>query len=340
MFEWQQHPHSRLNPLTGEWVLVSPQRTARPWQGEIERAEHPAPLPYDPACYLCPGNERAGGHRNPRYEHTFVFTNDFPALVPETPPSHFDESGLQVAEAEPGITRVLCFSPIHDLTLARMETAAIVNVVDEWRAQNAELASMPLVNYVQIFENRGQMMGASNPHPHCQIWASHRIPNEISKEQASQRAWMKSKSTCLLCDYLALEKSSERVVAANAGFTALVPFWAVWPFEILIISARHFGNLADLTARDRDDLADILKRVTTRYDNLFESPCPYSMGFHQAPSDAENHDEWHFHAHFLPPVLRSATIRKFMVGYELLAMPQRDITPESAAARLRECHSE
>jgi UDPglucose--hexose-1-phosphate uridylyltransferase len=336
MFEWQQRPHARLNPLTGEWVLVSPQRTARPWQGEIERVQHSPPLSYDPACYLCPGNERAGGHRNPPYQDTFVFTNDFPALVPDTPPGRFGDSELRVAEAEPGITRVVCFSPIHDLTLSRMTTAAIGNVVAEWCAQNRELGSMPLVNYVQIFENRGQTMGASNPHPHCQIWASHRIPNEIAKEQASQRGWMKSKSTCLLCDYLALENNSERVVTANAGFVALVPFWAVWPFEILIVGRRHAGEISGLNAGERAELADILKRVTTRYDNLFESPCPYSMGFHQSPSDSEKHDEWHLHAHFLPPVLRSAAIRKFMVGYELLAMPQRDITPEEAAARLRE----
>jgi UDPglucose--hexose-1-phosphate uridylyltransferase len=335
MLEWQTHPHSRLNLLTGEWVLVSPQRTERPWQGEVERPENESTAAWDPACYLCPGNQRAGGQCNPSYTETFAFDNDFPALRPDTPLDRMNESGLRIAEAEPGIARVLCFSPVHDLTLARMQQTAIVRVVDAWRIQNQELGGLPPVNYVQIFENRGQMMGASNPHPHCQIWASHRIPNEIVKEQTSQQKWMAAHGTCLLCDYLALEKSSERVVCENAEFLALVPFWAVWPFETLILSRRHISGLAGLRPEECAALADILKQVTTRYDNLFESPCPYTMGFHQSPCDGNPHEEWHLHAHFLPPVLRSARIRKFMVGYELLAMPQRDVTPEAAAERLR-----
>jgi UDPglucose--hexose-1-phosphate uridylyltransferase len=335
MLEFQERPHSRFNLLTGEWVLVSPQRTQRPWQGQVERAEKPESIVYDPACYLCPGNLRAGNHRNPPYTGTFAFDNDFPVMVPGTPLQRSDEMGLRVAETEPGMARVLCFSPVHDLTLARMDTSAIGGVIEAWHDQNAQLGAVPLVNYVQIFENRGQMMGASNPHPHCQIWASHRIPNEIQKEQVSQENWLQSRGRCLLCDYLAIERSGERIVTENNGFVALVPFWAVWPFETLIVARRHVAGLGDLRADECADLADILKRVTTRYDNLFQSPCPYSMGFHQCPADGNEHEAWHLHAHFLPPVLRSATVRKHMVGYELLAMPQRDITPETAAAQLR-----
>lgn len=328
-----------MNPLTGEWVLVSPQRTERPWQGKIERPETPAPLRYDPDCYLCPGNPRAGGQRNPPYTGTFAFDNDFPALVPDTPVARFDDAGLRVAESEPGITRVLCFSPDHDLTLARMEIAGIESVINAWQRENAELGARPMLNYVQIFENRGAMMGASNPHPHCQIWANHRLPGEIVKEQAAQEEWLKQRASCLLCDYLSREEPGERVVCGNASFVTLVPFWALWPFETLVIARRHFPNLGDLTADERRDLAAILKETLTRYDNLFESPCPYSMGFHQCPCDGKPHGAWHFHAHFYPPVLRSATVRKFMVGYELLAMPQRDITAESAAKRLRSLSS-
>jgi UDPglucose--hexose-1-phosphate uridylyltransferase len=335
MLEWQERPHSRFNPLTGDWVLVSPQRTQRPWQGQVDSAEEPKPIAYDPECYLCPGNLRAGGNRNPLYTATFAFDNDFPALVPGTALVRSDEMGLRVAEAEPGVARVLCFSPVHNLTIARMEAPAIGVVIDAWRDQNEQLSALPIVNYVQIFENRGQMMGASNPHPHCQIWASHRIPDEIRKEQTSQQDWFNRNGRCLLCDYLTLERSGERIVAANSGFVAMVPFWAVWPFETLVIANRHVSNLGELRPDECAELADILKQVATRYDNLFESPCPYSMGFHQCPSDGKAHQAWHLHAHFLPPVLRSATIRKFMVGYELLAMPQRDLTPEAAAERLR-----
>jgi UDPglucose--hexose-1-phosphate uridylyltransferase len=334
LLEWQGRPHCRLNPLTGEWVLVSPQRTERPWQGQTEAVTAPAPV-YDPSCYLCPGNERAGGHRNPPYTGTFAFENDYPALLADTPESHWERAGLMVAEGERGVCRVLCFSPRHDLTVARMPVPEIQEVIAAWRHEDAELSALPFVRYVQIFENRGQMMGASNPHPHCQIWANQRIPNEITKEQKAQQDWFSQRKHCLLCEYLALEEAGERLVAANAGFVAVVPFWALWPFETMVIARRHVGAMAELSEVECAELADILKQVTTRYDNLFRTSCPYSMGFHQRPLQIAETDGWHFHAHYYPPVLRSATIRKFMVGYEMLAMPQRDITPEAAAERLR-----
>jgi UDPglucose--hexose-1-phosphate uridylyltransferase len=330
-------PHRRLNPLTGDWVLVSPHRTQRPWQGQTEKRAAVPAVSYDPNCYLCPGNERAGGQRNPKYESTFVFTNDFAALVPSTPPVRYETGKLLVAEGEAGTCRVVCFSPRHDLTLARMSVPEIKNVVDLWATQFAELGADPRINYVQIFENRGEIMGCSNPHPHCQIWTNETIPNEPRKEQQHQLAYAGAHNSCLLCDYLALEKKEgTRIVCENEDFVALVPFWAVWPFETLLLAKSHVRDLTALSDTAHTGLADILKRLTTRYDNLFEISFPYSMGFHQAPAHAEPHTEWHLHAHFYPPLLRSATIRKFMVGYELLATPQRDITPELAAQRLRD----
>jgi UDPglucose--hexose-1-phosphate uridylyltransferase len=330
------HPHRRLNPLTGEWVVVSPQRTDRPWQGQVERAPAPAVVAYDPGCYLCPGNARAGGVRNPEYEATLVFDNDFAALRPETPAGQSDEGGLLVAAPERGVCRVVCFTPHHGLALARLEPAAIRRVVDAWVDQTRELGARSEIRAVQIFENRGEMMGASNPHPHCQIWASESLPNELAKETASQQAYAARRQGCLLCDYLAIERRrGERMVCENEMFVALVPFWAVWPFETLVLPVRHRGGLDELPAEERDGLADILKRLTTRYDNLFEAPFPYTMGFHQRPSDGEAHPHFHCHAHFYPPLLRSATVRKFMVGFEMLGSPQRDITPEAAAVRLR-----
>jgi UDPglucose--hexose-1-phosphate uridylyltransferase len=337
MFDWQQRPHRRLNPLTGEWLLVSPHRATRPWQGQEEPQQAPDLRPYDPNCYLCPGNRRAGGVRNPRYRATFVFDNDFAALEPATPPGRFNRGGLLRAEAEPGVCRVVCFSPNHQLTLARMARASVRKVVDAWAQQYAELGANPAIRYVLIFENRGAMMGCSNPHPHGQIWASHRLPNEPAKEQAAQAAWRARRGACLLCEYSSREAQARvRMVEQNAGFRAMVPFWAVWPFEILLVSRRHYSGIDRLPPAARDQLADILKRVTARYDRLFGVPFPYTMGFHQRPTDGREHPEWHLHAHFYPPLLRSATVRKFMVGYEMLAEPQRDLTPEEAAKKLRQ----
>ncbi len=329
-------PHRRWNPLLQDWVLVSPHRTDRPWQGQTETPTTPAALQYDPQCYLCPGNVRAGGHQTPVYDSTFVFENDFAALKMDVTPETRDEDGLLVAESEPGLCRVICFSPRHDLTLAKMDVPAIRKVVDVWAEQVEELEGRPEIHYVQIFENRGPMMGASNPHPHGQIWATHSLPNEITAELAGQRAYLDRYQRSLLPAYLELElKAEERIVVANDHFVALVPYWAVWPFETMILPRQTVARLPELDAAGRDGLADILKQLTAGYDAVFDVSFPYSMGIHGAPADGEAHPEWQMHFHFYPPLLRSATVRKFMVGFELLASPQRDITPESAAETLR-----
>jgi UDPglucose--hexose-1-phosphate uridylyltransferase len=330
--------HRRYNPLLREWVLVSPHRTNRPWQGQVESIE-PATPEYVADCYLCPGNQRAGGHQNPNYENVFVFENDFAALRPDVAARSTDleNRGLVRAQTEAGICRVLCFSPRHNLTVSRMSKPDFGLVVDAWTREFEELAAIPSIQYVQIFENHGTMMGASNPHPHCQIWASESIPNEPAKEAEAMRAYKQVHKSCLLCDYGSLEERlGDRVVTQNEGFLAVVPFWAVWPFETLVLSRRHLGGLCDLSRMERSALAEILQEVTTRYDRLFATSFPYSMGLHQRPVDGAPHEESHFHAHFYPPLLRSAVVRKFMVGYELLATPQRDFTAESAAVRLRD----
>jgi UDPglucose--hexose-1-phosphate uridylyltransferase len=335
--DFQKQSHRRQNPLTGDWVLVSPGRTQRPWKGQTEAAAPLNTQAYDPACYMCPGNTRAQGQRNPNYEGTFVFDNDYPSLEPSVKPYEQNESGVLVARAEIGICRVICFSPRHDWTLARMPLSAVRDVVDVWTQQYSAIGAEPGINSVLIFENRGAMMGASNPHPHGQIWANATIPNEPAKEQASLVAYQRAHSACLLCEYLKIENQKrERIICENESFSALVPFWAVWPFEVMVVGKRHLGSLDQFSNSERHDLAEILQRVTRCYDQLFSTSFPYSMGFHQRPTDGESHPEWHFHAHFYPPLLRSATVRKFVVGYELLGSPQRDFTPEEAAQRLRD----
>ena len=335
----EKNPHRRYNPLKREWVLVSPNRTQRPWQGQVEKPTVPDALSYDPNCYLCPGNTRAGGARTDKYTSTYVFENDYAALRLDAPQFAVDEGdkGLLVAEGESGVCRVICFSPRHDLTLAKMSVDEIRAVVDVWGEQYKELGSRDDIAYVQVFENRGAMMGASNPHPHGQIWASRSIPNEVVAELAGQRDYLARHGCCLLCAYREMEmKQAERIIASNASFIALVPFWAVWPFEVMLLPTRHVASLEEMTPQEREDFAAILKGVTSTYDKVFDAPFPYSMGLHPRPFDGEEHPEWHFHAHFYPPLLRSATVRKFMVGFELLGGPQRDITPESAAETLRQ----
>ena len=330
--------HRRWNPLKREWVLVSPHRTQRPWQGQTEEKSTPPTLAYDPTCYLCPGNTRAGGHRTPDYTGTFVFENDYAALKSGVPAASMDldNAGLLRAEVETGICRVLCFDPRHDLTLATMSLPAIRRVVDAWEEQAAELGGRSDIGYVQIFENRGPMMGASNPHPHGQIWATQHIPNEPSLELAAQLSYYAEHHNQLLAAYLTLELAQQqRIVAENETWAALVPFWAVWPFELLLLPKQEVARVEALTEPQRDGLAAILKQVTSAYNRVFDTPFPYSMGLHPAPADNQPHPEWLLHLHFYPPLLRSATVRKFMVGFELLGSPQRDITPESAAETLR-----
>ncbi|MDR3750755.1 MAG: UDP-glucose--hexose-1-phosphate uridylyltransferase [Terracidiphilus sp.] len=339
--KWQ-YPHRRWNPLRQSWVLVSPHRTQRPWQGEVGQKSAPLGVHYDAQCYLCPGNQRAGGAVNPAYEGIFSFVNDYAALLPDSPAvSETAGSPLLVAAPARGLCKVLCYHPDHSLTLARMTREEIRPVVDAWTREYVELSALDWIEYVQIFENRGAMMGASNPHPHGQIWSTDFVPDEPAAETAAQGEYLGRTGRCLLCDYAEAERAAgERVVFENEHFMAVVPWWAVWPFEVMLVSRRHAGALPEFTSEERDGLADALKRLTTRFDNLFETSFPYTMGFHQSPTGKDEHPEWHFHAHFYPPLLRSATVRKFMVGFEMLGMPQRDITPEDAAARLRACAEE
>jgi len=327
------HPHRRYNVLTGDWILVSPHRTKRPWLGKQESASRESRPAHDPKCLLCAGNQRMNGELNPQYTETFVFDNDFAAMLPERGPE-LNDGGLLRSEPVSGTCRVICFSPRHDWTLPEMPVDAIRGVVDVWASQVEELSRQ--YRWVQVFENKGDVMGCSNPHPHGQIWASDFIPNEPAKEDSQQRAHLQTHGSPLLLDYLKLETAArERIVLENEHWVVLVPYWATWPYETLLLPRRHVLRLPDLTDAERTSLADILKRFLTRYDNLFECAFPYSMGWHGAPNDGSDNVHWQLHAHFYPPLLRSATVKKFMVGYEMLAEAQRDLTPEQAADKLR-----
>jgi UDPglucose--hexose-1-phosphate uridylyltransferase len=336
-FNVEDHPHRRYNPLLDEWVLVSPHRAKRPWQGQVEDVPVEKKPAYDKTCYLCPNNERAGGFKNPDYNDTFVFDNDFSAMLPNTPKGEFEEDELFRIKSEKGICRVICFSPRHDLTIPEMTVSDIVKVVDVWQNEYRELGAHEFINYVQIFENKGSIMGCSNPHPHGQIWSQSSIPDIPLKECNSQRDYFLKHNKSLLLEYVEKEiLKKERIVAVNEHFVSLVPFWAVWPFETMIISKRHFKDILQMRDDEKKSFAALYKELTGKYDRLFNISFPYSAGIHQSPTNNKNNDHWHFHMHFYPPLLRSASVKKFMVGYEMLANSQRDITPETSAKMLRD----
>jgi UDPglucose--hexose-1-phosphate uridylyltransferase len=331
-------PHRRYNPLLDEWVLCSPHRLQRPWQGQVEPVVEEVLRRYDPGCYLCPGNVRANGEQNPPYAATFVFDNDYAALLPESggPPASTSDDELLRAERQRGVCRVMCFSPRHDVTLARMNRAEIRAVIDTWAEEVAALGAREGIDYVQLFENKGAMIGCSNPHPHCQIWASEHVPSNPTRRLERQQAYLARHGRDLLGDYLDRERAAgERIVCENEGWTVLVPYWAVWPFETMILPRRRVPELRALSSEERASLADAMKRLCVRYDNLFRCSFPYSMGVYNRPTDGQEHPWWRLHLVYFPPLLRSATVRKFLVGYEMTAEPQRDLTPEQAAERLR-----
>ena len=335
MIDFEQ-PHLRKNLLTGEKILVSPHRSKRPWQGQVEDLNDEQRLAYDPKCYLCPSNSRAEGQVNPNYTDSFVFTNDFSALLSDTEKGSYNADNLLQAEAERGICKVIAFTPRHDLTLPELSIDDIKKVVDLWQKEFNELSQVEWIKYIQIFENKGAIMGCSNPHPHGQIWAQQNLPTEIDKETAQQKQHFETTGKSLLSDYYEIElKEKSRVVINNEFFVVVVPFWAAWPYETLIISKNHHQHIGQFSEEEKLDLAKTLQELTVRYDNIFKTSFPYSAGMHQAPVNDGEHTVWHWHMHFYPPLLRSATVKKFMVGYEMLANPQRDITPEYAAEVLR-----
>ncbi len=332
---FSEDTHRRYNILTGEWVLVSPHRNKRPWQGKVEKLQRDNRPSYDAHCYLCPGNKRASGDQTPVYDSVFVFSNDFAAIKPDNSSDVFAE-GLLHAKGERGTCRVVCFSPDHSLTIPQMTIDALVDVVRLWKTEYQELGSRPYINHVQIFENKGAIMGCSNPHPHGQIWAQQSIPVEAFKKGQQQLNYWKKHEKSLLETYLQQElELGERIICENDNFVALTPFWAVWPYEAMIIPRRHLQHIGQFNAEEEQSFAAILKDLTQRFDRIFDTSFPYSSGIHQAPTDGEAHEEWHFHMAFYPPLLRSATVKKFMVGYEMFGEPQRDITAEQAAQRMR-----
>lgn len=327
-------PHRRFNPLTGEWLLLSPQRTQRPWQGKLEDSVVVPRPEYDENCYLCPTNTRMQGQVNPDYPYTHVFENDFRALIDCEKPWKTDEDGLFISESADGTCRVICFSRRHDLTLAEMDTADLKKVVELWKSQSEELGKK--YQWVQVFENKGEIMGCSNPHPHGQIWASDFIPQEPAKEDRCQAEYLNRYGKNLLLTYVEREvEKQQRIVAVNEEWVCIVPYWAIWPFETLLVPRRHTLRLSEVNSSQQDGLAAIMKELLVRYDNLFSTSFPYSMGWHGAPTGEGSYDHWQLHAHYYPPLLRSADIKKFMVGYEMLGCPQRDILPEQAAEMIR-----
>lgn len=335
-FVLTDHPHRRYNPLIDEWILVSPQRAKRPWQGQNEAISDEKKPEYDETCYLCPGNHRITGGTNPNYESCYVFDNDFPALLKDEVSSDVAQEDLFKINPERGINRVICFSPKHNVTLAEMQVPEIENVVRIWKEQYLELGAISYINHVQIFENKGSVMGCSNPHPHGQIWAQSSLPSQVKRTQDNLLKHFQKTGKSLLKDYLESElQKKERIIAENEHFVLLVPFWATWPYETMIISKRHFSSIAEITEEEITSYAEMIQIITVKYDNLFKTSFPYSAGIHQAPTDGLKHEEWHFHMHFYPPLLRSATVKKFMVGYELLAEAQRDLTAEQSAEILR-----
>jgi UDPglucose--hexose-1-phosphate uridylyltransferase len=329
-------PHRRLNLLTGAWVLVSPHRMGRPWQGETGDSSHDDAPSHDPACYLCAGNARVGGAKNPNYERVWVFDNDFPAILEPQTTQPLSTDPLLVQAPETGVCRVICYTPDHTKTMAKMSAEEVHAVVDVWTAQWQELAARPDIGAVTVFENRGAMMGASNPHPHGQIWATSSVPHELAIETQRQVDYFGAQGRPLLIDYVEREmKAGERIIFANDSFVVLVPYWAAWPFETLVLPRRAMASLDQLTPKEREELAQALAHLTATYDRVFDAPFPYTMGLHQRPTQ-QDATGFVFHIHFYPPLLRSATVRKFMVGFEMLAMAQRDLTPEAAAQRLRD----